>query len=104
MTITFKQIVEIQPNSWNETSYVKIMFTVDGVDGCRFLKFQTHTPTEAEIMDKVSEYLKFVNISESVKLEQEIQQKQNELSRLQEDISIKQTEYNNTVIKEEAEK
>ena len=92
--VAFKQIVSVEKNSFNDTYLARILFDIDGVDECRFLKFFGQPSTE-KVMEEVDKYVIRENTPKSVEIiEQELLLKQQELSRIQEEVIMKEEELN----------
>jgi len=90
--LAFKQIVSVEKNSFNDTYLARILFDVDGVDECRFFKFQGQPPNK-EIMNVVNNYITKENTPKSVEvLEQELLQIQQEFDEKIEELMKKEEE------------
>src|SRR3990172_6360430 len=92
--ITFQQIVSVEKNSFYDTYSARILYDIDGIDECRFLKFFGQ-PTNQQVLDEVDKYVTRENTPKSIEtLEQELLQKQQELTRIQEEVTKKEEEVN----------
>ena len=92
--IIFQQIVSVEKNSFNNTYSARILYDIDGIDECRFLKFFGQ-PTNQQVLDEVDKYVTRENTPKSIDiLEQELLLKQQELSRIQEEVITKEEELN----------
>src|SRR3990172_976152 len=92
--ITFQEIVSVEKNSFNDTYLARILYNIDGIDECRFLKFFGQ-PTNQQVLDEVDKYVTKENTPKSIDiLEQELLLKQQELSRIQEEVITKEEELN----------
>ena len=90
--ITFQQIVSVEKNSFNDTYSARILYDIDGIDECRFLKFFGQ-PTNQQVLDEVDKYVTRENTPKSVEIiEQELLLKQQELLRVQEEVTKKEEE------------
>ena len=65
--ITFQEIVSVEKNSFNDTYLARILYDIDGVDECRFLKFFGQPSTE-KVMEEVNKYVTRENTPKSVEV------------------------------------